>query len=332
MPPTPYIPHDELVGPTPDADLAADICELSAFFSPDSRFLLSNLRNDLEIGEDEYDDLEDQNMRADVIVESAAKTLSDRESLAGIAYPFELNASGTELLLKDFGTWGKQAYLLSLFLSHVETVTPVLKEAGLAPDEAAVRKLRNWFQEVSATVLAAEVSGKGWAFGWPRPDGSSFFNKLHAIWRVVGDGSVHQDEPDGAPARVKDDEIDVIAARPHEDGDPGFPIMLAQVASGKNWRDKSVRSAVDNVFFDFWFAEQPASQRLSYHIIPFALSKDDARRQTMRLGHILARLRVTQLAESAEAGVAAGRIESEGTDAYQRINNWLLQYRNAYAV
>ena len=54
MPAAVYIPHDLLAGPEPDGDLAADIAELSAFFSDDMKFLLSDLRNDIEIGEDVY--------------------------------------------------------------------------------------------------------------------------------------------------------------------------------------------------------------------------------------------------------------------------------------
>lgn len=332
MPSLPYIPHDELAGPTPNSDLAADICELSAFFSPGHKWLLSDLRNDVEIGEDEYEDVDEQNTMADILVEAAASTLSHRERLAGDAYPFKLNDIGTQIQFEGYDTWGRQAYLLSLVLSHLRTVTPVLKEADLAPDDATCRNLRIWFQEIAATILAAELRGTGWAFGWPRPDNSSFFTKLTEIWSIVRDGSVHAESPEGSPKHVKDGEVDVIAARPHADGEPGFPIAIAQVATGNNWRDKSVRNTVQNVFFPFWFAHQPASQPVSYHIIPFTFSNEEGRHQTMCLGHILPRLRLCSLAGFAQSAVASGEVTSEGVATYGKISEWLQGYQDANVI
>lgn len=332
MPSAPYIPHDELSGPSPDADLAADICELSAFFSSDRRFLLSSLRNDLEIGEDEYQDVDDQNLRADLLVDTAAKRLTDRKALIGRAYPFELNDMGTELFWRGFDDWGKQAYLISLVLLHLSTVTPVLREAELAPDDITVRNLRIWFQLIATTVLAAELRGIGWAFGWPRPDKTGFLEKLTQIWNIIKDGRVCTEMPDGAPKRIKDGDIDVVAARPHADGGPGFPIAFAQVASGADWKDKSVRNTVQNVFFQSWFSSHPASQPVSYHIIPFTVDSEEIHMQTLYLGHILGRLRLSDLAGYAETAIADGDIQSEGTEAYANIRTWLQGYRDAFAT
>lgn len=323
-----YIPHDLLAGPSPDGALAADIAELSAFFADDKRFLLSDLRNDIEIGEDEYDDVDAQNRESDLVIEAAASVLTDREHLGGEGYPFSLDSTGARLTYTGIENWGHKSYLISLVLSHLSTVTDVLRQVERAPNAASVRNLRNWFQQMAASALAAELRGQGWAFGWPRPDQSGFHTKMNQVWRAIGDGTLHDSPPTDAPKSVKDCEIDVVAARPHDDRMPGFQLAMAQVATGANWKDKSVRTMVDNAFFEFWFSRPPASQRTAYHIIPFILSKQDSYWETLRLGHIMSRLRLCQLAHLAEALIANNEITSEGTDAFGHFSEWVEQYRD----
>ncbi|KJS37093.1 MAG: hypothetical protein VR74_10170 [Hyphomonas sp. BRH_c22] len=291
------------------------------------KFLLSDLRNDIEIGEDEYDDIDAQNRRSDLVVESAASVLTLRERLGRDGYPFSLDEAGARLTYIGVENWGRKSYLLSLFLSHLATVTDVLGQAERAPDGASVRNLRNWFQQMAAAILAAELRGMGWAFGWPRPDHTNFHTKMNQVWRAIGDGTLHDPPPQDAPQSIKDCEIDVVAARPNKDQMPGFQLAMAQVATGANWKDKSVRTMVDNAFFDFWFSRPPASQRTAYHIIPFVLSKRDSYWETLRLGHILSRLRLCQLAHLAESLIALDQITSEGTDAFANFNSWAVQYR-----
>jgi hypothetical protein len=206
-------------------------------------------------------------------------------------------------------------------------VTDVLGQAELAPDKISVRNLRNWFQQMAAAILAAELRGRAWAFGWPRPDHTNFHAKMNQVWRAIGDGTLHDPPPHDAPQSVKDCEIDVVAARPNDDQMPGFQLAMAQVATGANWKDKSVRTMVDNAFFVFWFSRPPASQRTAYHIIPFVLSKRDSYLATLQLGHILSRLRLCQLAHLAERLIAENQITSEGTEAFADFNSWALQYR-----
>jgi hypothetical protein len=328
MPSKPYIPHDTLSGGTPDADLAADIAELSALLSTDETFLLSDLRNDVEIGGDEYDDVDEQTRHRDLVVDSAERALTNRAKLLDDAYPFELDETGNQLSFIDADNWGKKAYLLSLVLSNLGSITDVLKEAELAPDAASIIHLRNWFQQMSAAALAAEVRGRAWAFGWPRPDHTNFDTKLKEIWREIGDGELHAEPPNDAPQSVKDCEIDVIAARPHLDRMPGFLLVMAQVATGANWRDKSVRNMVDHAFFDFWFSRKPASQRTAYHIIPFVLAKNESHFETLRLGHILSRSRFSALTLLAENLIADDAIQSEGTEAFESFGDWFGQYRD----
>lgn len=145
---------------------------------------------------------------------------------------------------------------------------------------------------------------------------------------MIKDGEVKAEAPPGAPGKVKDDEIDVIAARPHPDGTPGFPIAVAQVATGKRWTAKSVKGTVQNVLFHFWFDNAPASQILSYHIIPFIIEPESVRRHTLGLGHVLHRLRVADLIATAEMGVAENQIMSEGVEIFELLREWLTKYKD----
>ena len=73
----------------------------------------------------------------------------------------------------------------------------------------------------------------------------------------------------GAPDQPKDDRIDVFAARPHPDGLPGFPLAAAQVATGRNAREKSIKGHL-GVFKGRWFGTPPVTDFIAYMIFPFA--------------------------------------------------------------
>ena len=325
----PYFPHDKLSGANLDSDLAADLCELAAFFDDSGSFLLSDLRNDIEIGSDEYNDIDSHNRFGNEPIDAAAAVIERRIRLLGEAYPYELDQGGSQLKLLDEMSWARSGYLLSLVLSHLKALSPVLDAVGLQPSDADVRKLRDWFQKIAAPALAAELrGGRAWAFGHPRPDHSPFLIKLQAIWKEIRDGTVRPTALPAAPETVKDDEIDVIAARPHVDGEPGFPIAVAQVATGKNWTAKSVRNRVQNVFFELWFEVRPASQVQSYHVVPFVIDSDTMYLQTMSLGHILHRLRLTLLLLDAERFVAADEVSAEGIEVFESLTAWLAKYKS----
>ena len=211
----------------------------------------------------------------------------------GEAYPFSLSHNGASLTLTGGSNWGRTLYQLSLILSHLPSErSRVLEQAGLAPEQIEIVHLRRWFQYCAAAGVAGEIGGDAWAFGWPRPDGSAFHEKLKRIWADLKDGDVRDAPLAGSPVRVKDDEIDIIAARPSCDGLQGFPIVLGQVASGNNWLSKPLRSHADHVFYPEWFSTTPASQTLVYHIIPFVVDPSSLRRETRRLGHLMHRVRL----------------------------------------
>ncbi len=325
----PYIPQDQLTNSRPDFALAADLIELTAFLAPDNRALVSDLLSALEIGQDEYENLDEALQTRDRISSGTSIELETRSRQLAAAYPFALDTAGVVLTFTLSKSWGRTLYLLSLILSHItSTRSPVLVQSGLLPTEQEIAKLRTWFQYCVTAGVAGEIGGDAWAFGWPRPDGSAFLAKLKTIWAYLKDGDVRHEPLEGAPGKVKDDEVDVIAARIGCDGLHGFPIILGQVASGDNWRAKSLRGHTDEVFYPEWFSTTPASQTLVYHIIPFTVDGETIRRHTRRLGHLMHRVRLCYRAQEAQEALGRGaQMQIEGTATFTEVDRWLDQYR-----
>jgi hypothetical protein len=330
MPTRPFIPQDELTGPTPNFLLAADLVELTALFAADSQAMLAELSSALEIGQDEYENLDEVLAKRDRITVETAAEIELRGRLIGEGYPFRLDAKGAVLTFTAPQNWGQTLYVLSLILSHLPSErSPVLERAGLLPGEPEITELRRWFQSCATAAVAAEIGGDAWAFGWPRPDGSKFLDKLKAIWARLHDGDVRDKPLVGAPTKVKDDEIDIIAAKLSCDEAHGFPIILAQVASGENWRSKPLRSHADYVFYPEWFSNPPASQTLVYHVIPFVLPREQMRRETRRLGHLMHRPRLCARAYEAQQTIKVrGDLQIEGTEAFGKVDAWASNYRS----
>lgn len=326
----PFLPQDQLTGNEPDFSLAADWVELTAFLAPDGHALVAELTSTLEIAQDEYPDLDAVVQTRDRIAVETVGEIETRARQLGDAYPFRLDATGSTLSFDTGQNWGRTLYLLSLVLSHLPSErSPVLERSGLLPSDEDIIKLRRWFQYCATASVAGEIGGDAWAFGWPRLDGSAFLEKLKSIWAILKDGDVVDTPPPGAPEKVKDDEVDIIAARQGCDGFHGFPIILGQVASGFNWRSKPLRGHVDNVFYPEWFSTLPASQTMAYHIIPFVVDSHSLRRDTRRLGHLMHRVRVCARALEAYRALERGvPMKIEGTEAFKEVDLWTAKYRS----
>jgi hypothetical protein len=329
-PSRPYIPQDQLTGPTPNNVLAADLLELTALLAKNRRALVGELTSALEIGQDEYENVDDVFQIRERAANGAATEIETRARQLDKAYPFSLDATGSTLTFNGSDNWGSTLYILSLILSHLPSEhSPILERAGLVPAEADIVKLRRWFQCCAAASVAAEIGGDAWTFGWPRPDGSAFLDKLKRIWLRLQDGDVRENQLPGTPSKAKDDEIDIIAARQSVDGLHGFPIILGQVASGHNWRSKPLRGHADHVFYPEWFSTIPASQTLVYHIIPFVIDPDMLRRETRRLGHLMHRVRLCSRALEAHGAIQRGAsINIEGTQAFKEVDDWTAVFRS----
>ena len=320
-------PIDEVTGPSIDFDRAADYLELTAFFSDDSTALASDLANQAGIGAaDDHADLDEemQSGEEDLVPSTVTRIENRRETLGSSAYPFDLDARGEILTCNIVGdSFGHAAYVLSLVLSNLRAVSPVLGDSRLHPHEQEVSQLREFFQYFATAALASEIQGSAWSFGFPRPDGTGFLAKLRQIWQTLGDG--HVERQPGAPRLPKDDQVDVFAARPHPDRLPGFPLAAAQVATGATARDKSLKGHL-HAFKSRWFARQPVTDFLVYMVVPFATADDQFLDDVRVMGNVLHRLRVPRRVAEAAQLVRAGEM-IEGYDRLALAVQWVMEFR-----
>lgn len=321
-----YLPSDEFSGiRPPDLDLAADYLELRAAFSATAQSFSEDIVDALEQTADrEYDDVDAEIREREDIAAGAVARMSSRKRVLATAYPFEIDSRGdTILFTADQPSLGQAAYLVSLLLSNLRPLSPLLNGSPLHPSDPQVRDLRQFFQYFATAAIAAEVGGPAWSFGFPRPDGSGFVKKLSDIWATLKDGNVKADP--SAPTAPKDDQVDVFAWRAQKDGLPGFLLAAAQVATGRNWKDKSIKSHVSNVFPTRWFDRPPVTQMVAYHVVPFARPDEQFRDDILVLGNVLHRLRVPPRV------IEATRLARHGLriEAFERLEDaatWVRVY------
>ncbi len=309
-----------------DFDLLADFLELAAFFSADGTERISTLGNQLGIAaSNDYANLDDELSRGEEEAESrTAECVESRRHILGAAYPFQLDDSGDVImcdLRKD--SMGQVAYILSLVLSNLRSASDLLSDSDLHPTDAEIPSLREFFQFFATAAMAAEIQGSAWSFGFPRPDRSGFLEKLKTIWRCLGDGRV-EPQP-GAPSHPKDDGIDVFAARHHRDHFPGFLLAVAQVATGRDMRDKSVLHHME-AFKDRWFFPRPATKFVPYMVVPFVIDRVQFIDDVRTLGNILHRLRVPRRVEEA-AELVERSVKIEGYKRLEDAKEWVHSYR-----
>ena len=321
-----YLPTDVVAGDPIDFERAADFLELVAFFSNDSQASTSDLANTASIGaaEDHVDLQDEMESGEEEIVSGTVNCIDLRNRMLGRSYPFCLDTGGDILtcVLNDSSS-GQAAYIVSLVLSNIRSLSPILDGSHVHPDDEEVRKLREYFQYFATAALAAEIHGDAWSFGFPRPDHSPFLIKLGQIWQQLRDGRVGAQI--GAPRQPKDDQVDVFAARYHDDGLPGFPLAVAQVATGQDAAQKSLKGHL-GAFKSRWFVTQPVTEFIAYMIVPFALCETQFIDDVRTMGNLLHRLRVPRRVTEAEQLVADGRIV-EGYDRILEAARWIARFR-----
>lgn len=246
------------------------------------------INENLEIDEDfEPEELDQENILAERRVQQVATAIAERIEVMGDAYPFQIDDDGRILSLAQPVSLAGCAYLFCLIVSHAAADGLLVGDGAWVPNLVVARGL---FQICATVSAAGYVEGPAFSTGWPRPDSSTFLDKLRAVYQLFQDGEVHASLPPGAPAHVKDDEIDVIAWKQPVIPPAGAIYFLGQAASGGNWPDKSLKGGPVDVFHGTWFAQQPASQVNVATIIPFVLpteaDADDHQAQAEVAGRI----------------------------------------------
>ncbi|MGB6688767.1 MAG: hypothetical protein WBE76_13095 [Terracidiphilus sp.] len=248
----------------------ADWLELKAIESPDGRVGFGTLIAAAALTENEQEEnIADEDAEEDRLVEDVQEEIARRRESIGDDYPFRIDENGQALrLIKPFTKAGS-IYLFCLFLSHAFDRTIVPKK--LAP--RVTNGERDLFQACSTVAAGGYVQGPAISFGWPRPDGSTYLRALKRVYSLFGDGTPHKRARPAASQAVKDNGVDIIAWRRAPDELPGTLYMVAQVASGVDWVDKSVVTYRRH-FHDYWFERKPGSPTTDAMFMPFGLEPD----------------------------------------------------------
>ena len=321
-----YLPSDEFGGRRPpNLDLAADYLELRAVFSEERQSLSRDIIDALELAaEREFGDAHSGIEIGEEVATGAVLRIESRKRALATAYPFELDEWGDVVIFSaENPNLGQAAYLVSLLLSNLRALTPMLDGSRLHPSRREVGQLRTYFQYFATAAIAAEIGGPAWSFGFPRPDGTGFLNKLSKIWADLRDGTIGPDP--SAPSSPKDDQVDIFAWREQRDGLPGFLLVAAQVATGKDWKKKSIQLHIKKTFQDRWFSRRPVSVMVAYHVIPFARPDLGFRDDVSTVGNLLHRLRVPRRVAEA-AGLVRNGVAIEAFDQLGKAQEWIRSY------
>lgn len=316
-------PNEAVSGRLCNFDMMADFMELNAFTAP---AFTSVLANEAIIGAaEDHEDLDAEFRNGEEeIVSGTVNRMEMRAHILEDTYPFRLDEQGDVVTCElTENSLGQIAYVLSLVLSNLRAMSPILNGSPLHPTDPEEQAMRKDFEYFATAALAAEIQGDAWSFGFPRPDQSSFLDKLTAIWAQLGDGHVERQR--GAPPHAKDDGIDVFAARRHPDGLPGFLLAAAQVATGKSRSGKSLKGWLDS-FRRRWFLMPPVTDIVPYMIVPFAMERDTFIDEVGRYGNVLHRLRVPRRVADAVRLVGTG-VDVEGYDLLLDASRRICNYR-----
>ena len=264
--------------------------------------------------------------------ESLAAELDYRREVLGSRYPFRLHISGPQWRLEhstcrkdpQIGA-ARSLYRFCLLISAIRDSTVIGRTTELE------KRIPKSFERVAAHAARGVLGGDVFPFGWPR-DASppNFQDALEELCRRTNLGAVRPDIPSWSSGREKDAGIDLVAWRGFADERPGKVLMLAQVASGGNWQDKSLK---DSDFFS-WFLEPPGKHYLPAHFIPFpqhhtciprtgrpfeqaALAQ--AWKRERQLGLVLDRLRIVETAAMSLAETSALKDGS----LLARVDRWV---------
>lgn len=317
----------ELSSPNPDASVTikVDWLELMAFLSKSRSALLGDLQAQGELDEENetvdfgsYDGRREDE-QSEVIAEIQRRT----ESL-GDSYPYGMSDDGAELRWSRDQEIANWTYLFSLIMAH--SPSSELLPAKIAPAASALRSARDIFQICSTFAATGKTQGPGFSIGWPRKDRTGFLRKIKYVWRHFGDGTPHATRPVRAPRRIKDGGIDVMSWWPEPDGQPGHGYILGQVASGANWKDKSVKPDID-AFLKLWFMHQPISQAHPATFIPFFPDDEAFYAESARHGYLIHRGRLPRLVAAGIQLAAAGLRPVERLNEAAKIKGWVVGYR-----
>ena len=314
----------------------ADWLEMKAISAPDGRVAFSTLISASAVAEDEQaEDIGDEDTAEDELVLSAQGEISRRRNNIGEDYPFRIDNNGRAMEFVTPVSKVGSVYLFCLFLSQAFDRTIVPK--ALAP--RVTNKTRDMFQACATLAAGGYVRGPSISFGFPRPDGSTFLKALHRVYELFGDGTPRKKPRAAAAKKIKDNGIDIIAWRRSIDRLPCTLYLIAQVASGADWVDKSVVMDREH-FHKYWFDVAPGSQPQDAMFMPFELEPEDPEDGTQyedvlkdymqsigyRFGTLFYRDRIAKHLADGLQLIADGETAIERSSELNKVVKWVENY------
>ena len=112
-----------------------------------------------------------------------------------------------------------------------------------------------------------------------------------------------------------------VRSPPHPDRLPGFPLAAAQVRTGRDAKDKSLKGHL-GAFRSRWFRRQPVTEFVAYMIVPFAWADEKFVDNVRVMGNVLHRLRVPRRVAEARRLVEEG-MTVEGYERLPEAVRWV---------
>lgn len=309
------LPHDDV----------ADWLELNAFLY--GSVFLNELESFLdETRESEEEDISESDAAVENVVSQVEQKIITRSNQLKAAYPFILKDNS--LILGTKLNFGQYVYLFCLIISHLRTDALLQDNKDLMTNN-----VRDLFQLCATWGAAGGIVGNAYAFGWPRPDKTGIHAKVCEVYRRIGHGVPVENVPSFASSD-KDAGIDIIAWKLHPDNRLN-QYMLGQVATGDNWKDKSIIPHIE-YFHETWLVKTPSIMASPAIFIPIVPCKDtpysefDAHMRACetKFGKMFHRTIIPAYALEAERLHSQGECFVERCDEASKIKEWVQSLLN----
>lgn len=240
--------------------LAADWVETAAMISHRQTFSSADLEKSFSLLEEEDHGLVNLSREAGIedfdesveeeIVQSRTESwvadvreeLSTRQSALGDAYPFRIVDAGAKWRLTLKYSHEQPGHLLYTCC----LIITAYRHGFVTEPIPEVEKI---MQVMAYLVAGTIVGGSAYWFGYPRPDDTGkMLAAVKELLRRMGYGSPTLNAPVWSIGTENDEGVDIVAWNDFGDGIPARMVLYGQVASGKNWEQKSVVEDVEARF------------------------------------------------------------------------------------
>ena len=273
--------------PATQANVATqiDFLELAALIDPSGRVRIDTLIGDrLLQAEEAEDDTGNADRAKDEFIESIENEYNVRAKALGQSYPFRMSDNVEELTLHNHdGDHLAGSYLVCLIASHIggrsDLQLAIPSEEGLCA-EIITRMRKRIFQMIGTIALAGRANGSAASVGSPRVERETISETMNRAFERGFPIPIRAEPNPMASGQAKDHGVDVVAWE-KTCPPPSALVWFGQIASGRNWRDKSVIDAARR--FASAILEDAPPNKNHATIIPFNFDADT--RETKAIWH-----------------------------------------------